>query len=276
MEIDFKSIFLVIIIIGVIAGTIYLGKQILLTDSSNTIAKENITINNNQNNLIENSNQSEERNNTRENNIEVLENIENANLFEEVETSEENISELTEMSIEEKNEKFGTGLNINNNFPIINFDEEYRKISKSYRYLGLEKIFNYRVPFSWGMDGNNVSYGEGFFSIKVNANPTANYGDYAYGEVTYEQFLNDYIQKDKDEDFFSDYVEYNFRELNTGGANNLTIIEKNNSHTQNTYNILVFVYGLYEYHIEICVKTNDYEMFLPTINNILSSSYLSM
>lgn len=279
MEIDFKSILLVIIIIGVIIGTIYLGGQILSTNTSNNIVSENIaeniTVNNKQNNLTENSNQSA-KTNSNVNNTEILENIENTESSEDIELPEENISEPAEMNIEEKTEKFGTGLEINNKFPIISFDEKYRKISKSYRYLGLEKIFNYRVPFSWDMDGNNVEYGEGYFHIDIGANPTSNYGNYIYGEVTYEQFLNDYIQKDRDEDHFFEYSEYNFRELNTGGTNKLTIIEKTNSYTKDTHNILIFVSGLYEYHIEICVKSNDYQTFLSIINNVLSSSYLSM
>lgn len=273
MEIDFKSILLVIIIIGVVTGTIYLGAQILNTDNSNNIILENITTNNAKN-ISKEENIKIIENNTGENKTETLEKIETT---ENEELTKENITEKsTEMSIEEKTEKFGTGLEINNKFPIISFDERYRKISESYRYLGFKKIFNYRVPFSWDMDGNNVEYGEGYFHIDVAANPTSNYGNYTYGEVTYEQFLNDYIQKDIEEDHYSKYSEYNFRELNTGGGNNLTIIEKTNSYTKDTHNILVFVSELYEYHIEICVKSNDYQTFLPVINNILSSSYLSM
>lgn len=277
MEIDFKSIMLAIIIIGVVVVTIYLGAQILNTDNSNNTILENTTENITTHNAVlrENNIKRTETNTiTNENTtetVEIPEPVENTELPEEtiIETS-------TEISIEEKTEKYGTGLEINNNFPIISFDEKYRMVSEGHRHQGIPKVFNYRVPFSWDMDGNNADFGNGYFHIDVNTNPTSNYGDYIYGEVTYEQFLNDYIQKDKEKDHFSKYSEYTFRELNTGGTNTLTIIEKTNSYTESVHNILVFVSGLYEYHIDICVENKDYETFLPIINNILSSSYISM
>ncbi|MBR3614753.1 MAG: hypothetical protein IKL55_06205 [Clostridia bacterium] len=266
MDIDLKTVLLVLIIIfGALFFTLLLCFDTLDFGKEPEISQQDIQENSNVKNVIKNSfnNQIET---SKSDNLNTLE------------KQEENLQEKQEEEIEEvsitnvKKPLELKKIEKNNTTPKIFFDGE-QYVSRKYRY-GAGYALKYKVPQSWNngsiidKDSNNGAY------IKVNGYFLSEFGEYDEEETSYEEFLNDFMEKEIKYSTFKNDTEFKIRELILSEYEVYPILQKIEHYSITEY--MVFVYKGYVYTIEITFSNEDYnDEFIKVIDNIFSSAHVS-
>ena len=264
---DIKTILLIILILGVIGGVIFAGVKIM-TAPSNIVEEPAAT-----------SQQSLPRE-TVKNNVtndvtnEVTNTISNTTITErttenKIDNSTTNTSQISgglTFSNEELTTIYGTGLSITNNNPKTDFIEgTFSNISFS---LPGNAIANFWTPSTWKRNETKLYDPISGANVECFAQKTGDFMEQMYSETTYEQVIEAFIENEKSKAINPD-IEFTTRELVTNGGK-FPIIVKDDGFATTSY--IIFIKGLYEYHLTFSTSAEDYNATtIELINNIFSS-----
>lgn len=196
---------------------------------------------------------------------------------------ESGLKEETENLIQSNNNNFKSPFDLsliekNNTSPKLIFNENEKYVSRtvSFFYLKPPCTLNYKVPVSWASpksDGEKDPITGAY--LRHNSYSLSQFGEYDENETTYEEFLNDFIEYERQHDTFSNDVEFRTRTLAINGSTNFPILEKVGYYSITNY--MVFVYSGNVFSIEITVSNDeDYnDEFLRRIDQIFLSSYIN-
>ena len=269
---DIKTILLVILILAVIGGVIFAGIKIMtapsnIIDETEIIQEETTSKKTNTENTISNS-VDNQISNTIENNL-----VENSILTEndtsntvQNQTNTSQISSGLTFSNEELTTIYGTGLAVTNINPKTDFPEgTFSSISFT---LPGNAIASFYTPSTWKRNETKLYDPISGANVECFAQKTGEIMDEMYNETTYEDVINAFIESEKSKATNPD-IEFTTRTLNTDGGN-FTVIVKNDGFATTSY--IIFIKGLYEYHLTFSTSADDYnENTINLINNIFSS-----
>jgi len=251
---DFKTIILIILIICIIGAIIFLGIKIMNTPTTPKIS-DHTDISNNLNNDsdIVPSPSPRVQNTTNINNP--SSDVEN--------TIQSN--EGINFSKEQLTQIYGTGLIINNNNPQKEFDVQYYDVGLSME--GNTKAF-YSVPANWNRIDTKAVDPDSGANVTCECSKTSSFIDEVYEETTYEDVLNGFIERERNNSQNPNSLQFYTRELTNDGGT-YTVLIKNDGFATTSY--LIYIKDLYEYHLAFTSSTEAHEGLTNVINNIFNS-----
>lgn len=244
MELDVKTILIAILIITICILICFGGFK--------TMEKEEIV-----NNIATNFSLVQNTTNTQNTSGSRIEKIENT-----IENSFISSNTMTENTVKvNKIEK-------NNTSPMGDLSVDYVKREVDYSRMGGRNLY-YKIPSDWNQGGmidkdpvTGADVDRSFLKL-------SEFGEYSE-ETTYAEFLNDFIAKEKRDDFYSDYIDFRTRDLVIDQFNTLTIIEKIGAYAITSYVVLVQADGVY--WVTVTVSKDDYnDEFTKKVDQILST-----
>ena len=272
MDIDIRTLLIIsIVIIGLIFIMIF---PILDSNSNQNIAETNtIEIASTKRNSIKNNVQI--TSNTTEKFEDTTENFEEADSEKTLEENTEDIvEEITEPDTNTINSLAVSKLEKNNPYPKLYFNNENEKyLGRSERYTNLNAncSLEYKIPESWvtrkGSFDGRYTNSEGYM--------LSYFGVYNENEITYEEFLNIFMEKEKANDTFSDYVEFRIRDLAISAYDTFPIIEKTSYNTIENYMVLIKDKRVFVLCITFPTEEYSNEELLYKMDNVFKSTYLS-
>lgn len=285
MEIDAKTLLLVlIIVVGSLFLVLIFNYSLFDTSDSDEISESNTVeiASTSKQNTIKKSSQESFTDNTESQEETTDEEVEETILEPDEETENEEYSEseiIADEPIEDSSFENTSNLSkIQKNNPsptfIFNENEKYVDRGVKFSYLNASSTLAYKIPESWVSRGSNSDLNKMTeANIMDNGYFLSDFG--VYDEyITYEEFLNIFMESEKAKDTFSDYVEFNIRDLPVSATENFPVVEKTSYNTVTDY--MVFVRDGRVFTLEVTVSKNKRENpdIMRQVDNILKSAYL--
>lgn len=258
MDIDFKSILLVIVIIGVVAAMIFGGYKILELDKKpENVAQEETNIVEKPKNVVKDF--SAVKNTTKP--------------AEPIVENDTDTAEGEDETEAPRNPLALRNIEKNNTSPKTTFEGETyvgRKIT--YTYLQRYTL-NYQIPKSWA-DGASDRDPITGANIRCVAHELSEIGEYNEDENTYDDVVSDYLEIERQTSSFPNDLNFRKREIYIPGYGMYPIYEGVETYGITEY--MIFVYKGNLFSIQITVSNDDdYNAeFLKTVDNIFASAYI--
>ena len=256
MSIDFKTIFLMILIIGVLGAVFYFGLQIIKEPSTDIVADTSIEKEVKHKEIEKATDRRDLANETpKDVDLNAIYSTDNTTLSQSI------------YSVDDLTILYGTGLSINDLSPKTDFK---LNTYESYTFsLAGNTRASYYVPLGWKRNESRIIDPGTGASVECIARKTSELLEEVYNQTTYDEVLNAFMEAEKADSINPENASFTTRDITTDGGT-FKVLVKRDEGSVTSY--IVFVQGLYEYHLKYIISASDYnDLAIGIIDDIFKS-----
>lgn len=151
------------------------------------------------------------------------------------------------------------------------FERSINRYERKY-INGTNISISYYVPNDWLREASYFKKTEINATLEIEFDELKKDIKNRYNEITYDEFILEFIEEKKAEKYNSDIVQYQLRKIDVNGYEH-TIIVEDDGRLVTSY--IVFVVDNYELYVELSVLKENYnDEFIQEANEILGSFYV--